>query len=146
MNNEKGIFDDPMIKEALFQAMKEVMEEEENATSANFNLDEHGIKGFETEDSFAIEQDIKEILDDAQMERDMRNDGLIPPEKGTRKFATVPVGVMIEYANKFGVDIMGEEVARDKWEMSKFRMWIQNEYPALMVRDVGKTKFHDMKT
>jgi len=99
LTEDSSVFDDPMIMQALNQAMQEVIEEESIGNNV-FNKDTDGVSGYEDNDGFHLEQDIKEILDDAQMERDMRNDGLMVPEKGTRKFATVPVGVMIEYANK----------------------------------------------
>ena len=128
----------------LKEAMVEVMQEEATATEVVMNDKEHGVTGYETSKDFHIEQDIQDILDDAKVERDARNDGLIPPEKGTRKFATVPIAAIVDYHNTYGIDIMDAEVSRDKWEMAKFRMWIQKTHPELMVRDANKTKFHTL--
>ena len=132
--------------DALKQAIIEVAEEEARAEVTNYEAEEtHGIKGWETDDSFALEQDITAILEETKRERDMRNDGLMKPEKGTRKFATVPVAAIIEYYNKYGVDILDAETSKDQWEMAKFRLWIQKEHPQFMVREPGKTKFHTLK-
>lgn len=132
---------------AIFQeALIEVAKEEANQTEFYYDSNEfHGIGGFEDQDNFHIEQDVQAIIDEAKRERDMRSDGLIMPEKGSRKFATVPVAAIIDYYNKTGVDIMDAETSRDQWEMAKFRMWIQKEHPHFMVREVGKTKYHTMK-
>jgi hypothetical protein len=96
--------------------------------------DHNGISGFESDDKFEIVQNISDIVNEVKVERDMRQDGLIKPEKGTRKFATIPVSHIIEYHQKFGVDIMDEEVSRDKWEMAKFKLWIKRNHPYLLVR------------
>lgn len=134
------------MKMLLHEAMTELAQEEEQRTEHNFDPNEFGgIKGGENETNFYIEQDIQAILDDAKLEREAREYGLIEPEKGTRKFATVPMAAIIDYKNKFGVDILDAETSRDQWEMAKFRMWIQREHPQLMVRETGKTKFHTMK-
>ena len=137
---------DEAIHQIFLEALAEVAAEEEQKTEHHFDAKEYnGVKGGENENSFYIEQDIQAILDEAKLEREAREYGLIAPEKGTRKFATVPVAAIIDYKNKFGVDILDAETSRDQWEMAKFRMWIQREHPQLMVRDAGKTKFHTMK-
>lgn len=140
---EKLSTEDPMVMEALMQAIKEVAEEEAMSEVSTYEADENnGIGGWETDDNFALEQDINHILEETKRERDMRNDGLIKPENGTRKFATVPVAAIIDYYNKYGIDILDAETSQDQWEMAKFRLWIQKEHPQFMVRDPGKTKFH----
>lgn len=134
---------DEQIQEILMQAIREVAIED--SMKEVEHVDDKTTKGWETKDSFYIEQDIQDILDDAKLERDARNDGLIKPEAGTRKFATVPIATIIDYYNKYGIDIMDAEVSRDQWEMAKFRMWIQKNHPELMVRDPGKTKYFSLK-
>lgn len=133
---------DEQIQEILMEAIREVAIEE--ATKKVEVIDDETVKGYETKDNFYVEQDVSDILADTKMERDARRDGLLKPEKGTRKFATVPVAAIIEYYNKTGIDIMDAEVSRDQWEMAKFRMWIQRTHPEFMVRDPGKTKFFTM--
>lgn len=129
----------------LFQeALQEVLYEEEQSRLsgvATFEKEDLGVKGFETDNEFEVEQDISGILEEVKAERDMRSDGLMKAEKGTRKFATIPITHIIEYHNKYGIDIMDSEVSLDKWEMAKFRMWIQKEHPYLMVRETG-TRFN----
>lgn len=137
---------DAQMAELLQEAINEVVMEEAMKTESYYDSNEfNGIGGFEDESNFYIEQDVSDIIEEAKRERDMRSDGLIKPEKGIRKFATVPVTAIIDYYNKYGVDIMDAETSRDQWEMAKFRMWIQNEHPQFMVREVGKTKFHTLK-
>lgn len=142
MEDKVSIYDEE-IQSILMQAMREVMIEDLQKEVET--VSDSTVKGWETRDSYYIEQDIQDILDDAKMERDARNDGLIKPEAGTRKFATVPIATIIDYYNKFGVDVMDQDVSRDQWEMAKFRMWIQKEHPELMVRDPGKTKYFSLK-
>ena len=142
MEDKVSIYDEE-IQSILMQAMREVMIEDLQKEVET--VSDPTVKGWETRDGYYIEQDIQDILDDAKMERDARNDGLIKPEAGTRKFATVPIATIIDYYNKFGVDIMDQDVSRDQWEMAKFRMWIQREHPELMVRDPGKTKYFSLK-
>lgn len=140
---EKADLNDPFYRDALIQAMQEVADEERMAEVSTYDEKEtHGLKGWETDDAFSIEQDVEYIIDQARIERDMRDDGLIKPEKGVRKFATVPMAAIIDYYNKFGIDILDAETSRDQWEMAKFRLWIQKEHPYFMVREAGKTKFH----
>lgn len=131
--------------EALYQEAVEELVVEENQKKAvgieTYDQSDFGVTGFETDDAFKVIQDISGIVEDAQIERDMRSDGLMKVEKGVRKFATIPITHMVEYQNKFGVDIMDGEISRDPWEMSKFRMWIQKEHPYLMAREQG-TRFN----
>lgn len=134
---------DEQIQEILMEAIREVAIED--AMKKTEVIDDKDIKGYETKDNFYVEQDVSAILEDAKMERDARRDGLLKPEAGTRKFATVPVAAIIDYYNKTGIDIMDAETSRDRWEMAKFRMWIQHNHPEFMVRDPGKTKFITMK-
>lgn len=134
---------DEEIQAILAQAMREVMIEDLQKEVET--VEDPSVKGWETKDSFYVEQDIQDILDDAKLERDARRDGLLKPEAGTRKFATVPIATVIDYYNKYGIDIMDAEVSRDQWEMAKFRMWIQRNHPELMVRDPGKTKYFSLK-
>jgi len=141
--NLNDIDDETLVKWKL-EALQELVDEEANRRERDFDRNEFGISGFETDSAFKIEQDITEIVEDVKRERDMREDGLIKPEKGTRKFATIPVTHIIEYFNLTGVDIMGEH-AHDKWEMAKFTNWIRDHHPYLMVRDGKKTKYHTMK-
>jgi len=130
------------IEELKNEAIEEILwEQEQERKSGVTDVSDFGISGYETVDSFEVEQDISGILEEVRAERDMRNDGLMKAEKGTRKFATIPLTHIIEYLNKFGVDIMDAETSQDKWEMAKFRMWISNEHPYLMVRDKG-TRFN----
>lgn len=142
---ERQFKDDEL--QAIFQeAFNEVVAEEKlknkDYEATKFDEKDYGVSGFETDDSFLIEQDISGIIEDVKRERDERNDGLMKAEKGTRKFATIPLTHIIEYHNKTGVDIMDADVSRDKWEMAKFRMWIQNNHPYLMVREAGKTRYN----
>jgi len=129
----------------LQEAMNEVAMEEALATEQSFSKQEfNGLGGHEDQNNFYIEQDIQAILDDAKLERDMRQDGLITPEAGTRKFATIPMAAIIDYFNRTGVDIMDAETSQSKEEMAKFRMWIQTTHPEFMVRERGKSKYHTM--
>ena len=139
-------FDDDALQAIFKEAYNEVIEEEKEKNKTHeavkFDSNKDGISGFETDDWFELEQDISGILEDVKRERDERADGLMKVEKGTRKFATVPMTHIIEYYNKYGIDILDADTSRDKWEMAKFRMWIQKEHPYLMVREAGKTRFH----
>jgi len=134
------------LDELRTEALEELAVEEAQLRSQGvlnqFDANDFGVSGYETQDNFSIEQDISGILEDVRIEREDRRDGLYKAEKGTRKFATVPMAVLLEYQLQKGVDIMDGEVSLDKWEMAKFRMWIQKTHPELMVREAGKTRFH----
>ena len=95
---------DEQIQEILMQAIREVAIED--AMKEVEFVNDSTTKGWETKDAYFISQDIQDILDDAKMERDARNDGLIKPEAGTRKFATVPIAAITDYYNRYGVDIL----------------------------------------
>lgn len=120
------------------------MEEEEKVDGINKLDDYNGITGFEDSENFVVQQDISGILEETKTEREMRSDGLMKVEKGIRKFGTIPMTTIIEYNLKYGVDILSAEVSRDKWEMAKFRMWVEKNYPMLMSREAGKTRFHTL--
>jgi len=125
---------DELRQEAIAELEAEARAEKE---SGIYNLSDHGVKAFETEDHFSVEQDISAILADVKEEREMRSEGLMKAEKGTRKFATIPLTHIIEYQNTKGIDIMDAETSQNKQEMAKFRMWIESEHPYLMVREKG---------
>ena len=130
------------IEELKQEAIEELQwETDQEQQSGITDISDFGISGYETDDAFEVEQDISGILQEVREERDMRSDGMMKVEKGTRKFATIPLTHIIEYRNKYGVDILDADVSRDKWEMAKFRMWIQKDHSYLMVREAG-TRFN----
>ena len=83
------------------------------------------------DDSWAVSQDISEILKEAAIDRQIAAE-FTNPNKRYRKFGTIPDVVCIEINNIYNIDIHDPEQFADPKTMQRFKAIIKRDYPYLL--------------